>query len=1201
MEWLVILPMAIWVWAQGQRADALARRVAELERLIAGATAPARETQAPSAAAPMRTPMGEEEPLLLDTPLPEASNDDAPMEAPTPAAPAAPVQEEAVLLLTEVVPPDVADDPPTPFPPAAATPPPRVRIRDRQFEQWLAENGLAWLGGGALAFAAIALVSFAAQQAWFTPPVQIGCAVALGLVLLGASEWARRAARRSPPGNPLVAAMLAGAGVVTFYAATWGAHGLYDLLGWGTAAALLTLCAALLIGLSLLHGQALGVLAIVMALFAPALTHLPLWSPSGVTLYVCAVAAAGFSLAAFRRWAWVGVATLIGLYFWFASAIALDEIRRALALASFAALGGAALAFRQPLAGEAPGQLTWTRAHSYLPAVAICFSSVLLLWTWIAIAPLPAGLIAGPAWVSAILVALAAASVRARVAAPAAVIVAIAALVFGFVLYLRARFYVPSLGADFYPFVLFASVVVVASALGAQPHRTARAMVAASGAIGAALLTAVSAFSREEWHHYSAWGPLFTGGAILFAAAWFASLETMEPRKDKAVGFWTAAGAALVLLGVESAFPASVRTAAHAGAAALFACGFAWLGWGMLRHAAVAAAVFAIGHALSPGLIGAALAGAIPLPGALTILAASAGLLFGASYVAARREPRGWASEALSSASLIVVLIGVFLLLRWIAAGGAGAPVDGFTEQSLRVVALLAAGHAVLPRASQELGRIGAWRGHALMGAGLVYTLFAPTLSTNPWWGIEPAGVFGPPLLDTLLLAFLAPAALAFAASHRLYTRQRLAARIYAGAGGFLTLVWALLATRRGFHGGDMGGAIVGLFESACYALVFLAAALAIAFTARVRAARDAERPFTHDLIVISRGCAWFGLIVAGYILLVARHPWWGGQDPTTTNALSTLLAVLAQLVAVVLTLFLGRALSRSPKVEATRFAAASAAILFAWSFGHSVVRWLAHAGYMDNGPALAGLEGLAHGIWPLAFVLGAAFVTARVPNRETIRPYAFDMQAIYAAAIWPALIFAAFALWLTVNPWWGVMPAQSTGVADDLIALAAYGVAAFMSAAAMGVPHLRWRRSFAYASLITTTGHLFVAATLIVRRLYHPTDLGAAPVMDVEAWSYSAAWAVFGAVVFWLGTRRNDVMQRWIALTILVGATLYAFTIAFTRLTGLVQIGSLIGLAAVLLLVAWLARVYRTKPPAPTDLITITSSGRRDRRHVRR
>ena len=180
-------------------------------------------------------------------------------------------------------------------------------------------------------------------------------------------------------------------------------------------------------------------------------------------------------------------------------------------------------------------------------------------------------------------------------------------------------------------------------------------------------------------------------------------------------------------------------------------------------------------------------------------------------------------------------------------------------------------------------------------------------------------------------------------------------------------------------------------------------------------------------------------------------------------------------------------------------------------------------------------------------------------------------------------------------------MPAQSTGVADDLLALAAYGAAAFMSAAAMGVPHLRWRRSFAYASLITTTGHLFVAATLIVRRLYHPTDLGAAPVMDVEAWSYSAAWAVFGAVVFWLGTRRNDVMQRWIALTILVGATLYAFAIAFTRLTGLVQIGSLIGLAAVLLLVAWLARVYRTKPPAPTDLITITSGGRRDRRHVRR
>lgn len=1201
MEWLAIIGLAALAWWQSGRINALTHKLNQLEsRLGAPAPAPAATahsfppTPAPGAPHPANTE--ELEPLLLDTPLPDVSND---TDESTPLPP----REEPVLLLTKVVPDDVVElDTPIPHPPAAATPPPRVlKVRERKLEQWLAENGLAWLGGGTAALAAIFLVSLASQQDWFTPQVQLLSAVVLGLVFLAASEWARRAETRRPPGHPLVAAMLAGAGVVTFYATAWAGHSLYALIDWPIAAALLTLCAAILIGLSFLHGQALGMLAIGMALLTPPFASVGQWPPPALTIYVFAVGAAGFGLAAVRRWSWVAVTTIVGLYYWFGTAINTGEVQRALILASVAALGGLALAFRKPVPEEAPAQLPWTRLHAHLPGVAICASAVVMIAAWLAIAPLPSGVIAGPAWVSAIFVALAAAAVRARFATPAVFTIAVGALVYGFIGYLRQRFYTPSLGVDFYPFILFASLVVAVSALGAKPHRTGRALIAATGAIGAALLTAVAAFSRDDWHHYSAWTPLFIGAAILFGTAWHNSRDAADARTDRAVGFWVAAAGALVLLGIESAFPTSVRTAAHAGAALLFACGLAWRGWGMLRLTALTAAALAIGHALSPDLIGATLAGTIPLGGGLTILATSAALLFGASYMSSRQEPRAMSSEALSGAGVIVILIGVFLALRWIAAGGASATLDAFTEASLRALALIAAGHVLLPRANQELGRIGAWRGHVLMAAGLLYVLFIPGMAINPWWGPQPALVTGPPFFDTSLLAFGAPAALAFAASNRLYTHQRFAARIYAATGGLFALIWALLAVRRAFHGAEMASAPVGLFEGGCYALVCLAGALAVAIVARMRAARDAERPFTHDLLLISRGIAWTGLIVAGYILLVSRHPWWGAQD--ASNALSTLLAVGVQAFAVVLALFLGRALSRSRKVEPTRFAAASAALLFGWSFGHVAIRWFYHRGYMDDGPVFSGLEGIAHSLWPLAFILFVSAIVARAPNRDTTRPYTYDLQAICAAAVWPTLGFAGLGLWQMFNPWWGPNPPPVGDAMSAALALAGYGAGAAMSAASPRVPHVRAPEWFARAATIATTAHLLVGTTLVVRWIYHRADMTAPGVTNAEMWVYSAVWALFGAAAFALGMRRGAAMLRWIGLGLLVGTWLYVMALAFTRLTGVAQVGSMIGLAIVLLVVAWLARTNRLEPrPAdPGALLTITPSARRERRHGRR
>ncbi len=1185
MEWLAIFGLAAFAWWQQTRIGALTHKLMELEsRLMLKERAPMDVGPAPADEREpllLDTPLQPDE-LLLDTPLPVASNDDEPLVLDTPAPP--------------------LEEPPR-IPPAAATPPPRIaKPRERKLETWLAQNGFAWLGGALVAIGGILMVSFASQQPWFTPQVQLVGALALGLTLIGASEWARRKNVAQPPGNPLVAAMLASAGVVTLYAISWAAHGLYAMVDLPIAALMLTLCAGILVGLSLLHGQALGALAIALALLAPQVTGTELWARLPLTFYLGGVGAAGFALAAWRRWPWVAAAAMVGLYFWFSIALAAEEIRRALALASFTAMGGVALAFRKPLAEEAKANLTWAQTHAHMPAIVICISSVLLIWTWIAIAALPVSAIGGPAWVATMFVALAAAAVRARVAAPVTLTVAIAALVLGFALYLQIRFNAPPLGPDFYPFTLFSSAVIVAAALGARPHRQHRALIAASGAVGAAILTALAATSRDDWHDYTAWVPLFIGATLMFVAAWLTADEVQDARKDRATSFWIGGGSALLFLAIESAFPASIRTAAYAGAAALLAFGFALRGWTMLRYTALVAAVLSIGHALSPGLIEPLRSGEIPLFGGLITLAVAAGLLWLASALAARAEPRGIATESLSSAAAFVVLIATFLTLHVFTAGPDRDGMDRFTEISLRIIALIAAGHVLMTRPDAETGAIARWRHHALISAGLIYSLLAGAIWANPWWGAAPGTILGPPILNTLLLALAAPAALALFAARRVYDHQRFAGRIYAAIGGVLLLTWALTEARRLFHGGAMASAEVGLLEGACYALILMLTALAVAAFARWREARTAERPFTQDALTASRATAWFCIVSAAITLLALRHPWWGMQNAEATYALETLLAVLAQGLAVVIALFLGRALSRTRGVEPTRFAAAAAAGVFAWSFGHLIIRWFYHRGLMDNGEPLSQLEGFAHAIWPLGFVLAASALTSRAPGRDTIRAYLYDLQALWSAAIWPGLAFAALGLWLLFNPWWGVTPAAAPSLLDGGYALAALLLTAWMSARAPHVPHARWPDLLERASIVAVVGHLFVTATLIIRWIHHRETMNIGAPEGAEMWIYSAVWALFGAGAFWFGMRRNDPLLRWIGLGLLLLTTLKVFLFDMARLGGVTRVASFVGLGLVLLAIAWAARRFAAAPPpSPTDLLPIKPSARRERRHGRR
>jgi uncharacterized membrane protein len=320
-------------------------------------------------------------------------------------------------------------------------------------------------------------------------------------------------------------------------------------------------------------------------------------------------------------------------------------------------------------------------------------------------------------------------------------------------------------------------------------------------------------------------------------------------------------------------------------------------------------------------------------------------------------------------------------------------------------------------------------------------------------------------------------------------------------------------------------------------------------------------------LRIVRQGAAWAGLIIGGWLLLVAQQVWWSSAGDAMTGA----MLALALLAAMVLALALGRLLSISPAVDPTRFAAAAAVVLFAWSGGHTAVRAALGGG---------GIESLLHTLWPLALVLAGASLTAHAPGRETIRPYLYDLQAIWANAAWPAAAMAALGLWLAFNPWWGENAAAARTLPASVTAIALTAAAAWMSLHAARIPHLRHPAWFAPAARVAATAHLLVALSLIVRAAFHNGAIPPGMAEGGELWSLSAVWALYGAGVLALGAARHDAVLRWCGLAILFATAAKVFVFDTARLSGMIRAASLLAVAAVATLTALGMRRFRSREP---------------------
>lgn len=248
-----------------KRIDRLERELGEVrERLlkVSGATA-----------TPSAIQVGPEEPV--ETVLPETSvetliAEEAALDgAPYQSAPASLPEENAAALTT------AASSRATAVAPAES------------LENLLGARWAVWAGGLALALGGVFLVRYSIESGLLGPGVRLTLAALFGLLLIAAGELVRRKALPKAEAlyaNAMVPGILTAAGAVSLFGAIYAAHGIYEFIGPTLAFLLLGLTAFGVLGLSLLHGQALAGLGLVGSMLTPLLISTT--APSLWTLFI---------------------------------------------------------------------------------------------------------------------------------------------------------------------------------------------------------------------------------------------------------------------------------------------------------------------------------------------------------------------------------------------------------------------------------------------------------------------------------------------------------------------------------------------------------------------------------------------------------------------------------------------------------------------------------------------------------------------------------------------------------------------------------------------------------------------------------------------------------------------------------------------------------------------------------------------------
>jgi uncharacterized membrane protein len=226
-------------------------------------------------------------------------------EAPPVPAPPVPVVEEAAL--PPPFEPEPAAEQPPPLP-ASAWQPSTAQPASVGWEQRLGARAFIWVGAITLALAAIFLVRYSIEEGYLSPEVRVILAALFGLGLIAGAERVR-------PRDERVAQAMAAAGVAALYGALFAAVALYAMMTRPVAGIGALALTGFAISLSLRHGILVAALAFVGGFASPAIIG---GEPNTPVLfgYLLAIAAGTLAVIRHRGWWLLGWGVLAGTVLW---------------------------------------------------------------------------------------------------------------------------------------------------------------------------------------------------------------------------------------------------------------------------------------------------------------------------------------------------------------------------------------------------------------------------------------------------------------------------------------------------------------------------------------------------------------------------------------------------------------------------------------------------------------------------------------------------------------------------------------------------------------------------------------------------------------------------------------------------------------------------------------------------------------------